>query len=117
MNVQVRFKTRVIAEAATSLRCKTDTGAVYSNFCSYLWPEDISLASLHDELCKLFGQSPDGDERVGFCNRGALHHVLLDATAAAHHREEGRLQPARRWRLLSCSLGSPFRDNRVAECV
>ena len=68
MNVQVRFKTRVIAEAATSVRCKTDAGAVYSNFCSYLWPEDISLASLHVELCKLFGQSPDGDERVGFCN-------------------------------------------------
>ena len=66
--MQVRFKTRVIAEAATSLRCKTDAGAVYSNFCSYLWPEDISLASLHVELCKLFGQSPDGDERVGFCN-------------------------------------------------
>ena len=111
MNVQVRFKTRVIAEAATSVRCKTEDRR------TYLWPEDISLASLHVELCKLFGQSPDGDERVGFCNRGALHHVLLDATAAAHHREEGRLQPARRWRLLSCSLGSPFRDNRVAECV
>ena len=71
MNVQVRFKTRVIAEAATSLRCKTDAGAVYSNFCSYLWPEDAFLASLHDELCKLFGQCPDGDERVGFCNHGA----------------------------------------------
>ena len=70
MNVQVRFKTRVIAEAATSVRCKTDAGAVYSNFCSYFWPENISLASLHVKLCKLFGQSPDGDERVGFCNRG-----------------------------------------------
>ena len=30
----------------------------------------------------------------------SLHHALLEATAAARHREEGLLQPARRWRLL-----------------
>ena len=77
-----------------------------------------SWYSGRDVLDGEFVQIRETDELMQL-SRADLGLVAANGVSSveAHHREEGRLQPARRWRLLSCSLGSPFRDNRVAECV